>query len=163
MPIIQSIAQIEKNYGKEGAESIMDNVQDTIFGGFAPNSQTAEVLSKALGNRTAMSGSISRGKGETSQRLQMIERPLMTPDALKSIPKGNFIVMKTGTHRMQTRLRLFLEWGITFGEPYKVPEKAARKIYYASKAELTDAIYRAFPAPARQNNYRTPKKEGAAP
>ena len=28
VPIIQSIAQIEKNYGKEGAEIIMDNVQD---------------------------------------------------------------------------------------------------------------------------------------
>ncbi len=62
MPIIQSLAQLEKNYGKEGAEIIMDNVQDTIFGGFAPNSQTAEVLSKALGSRTVMSGSISRGR-----------------------------------------------------------------------------------------------------
>ena len=163
VPIIQSIAQIEKNYGKEGAEIIMDNVQDTIFGGFAPNSQTAEVLSKALGSRTVMSGSISRGKNDTSQSLQMIERPLMTPDELKSIPKGHFIVMKTGTHPMQTRLRLFLEWGITFGEPYQVSQQAARKVYYASKAELTDVIYRAFPASARQNNYRTPKKEKTIP
>ena len=47
---------------------------------------------------------------------------------------------------MQTRLRLFLEWGITFGEPYQVPQRAARKVYYASKAELTSAIYRAFPS-----------------
>ena len=30
---------------KEGAEIIADNCQDTIFGGFAPNSQTAETLS----------------------------------------------------------------------------------------------------------------------
>ena len=46
VPIIQSLAQLEKNYGKEGAEIIADNCQDTIFGGFAPNSQTAETLSK---------------------------------------------------------------------------------------------------------------------
>ena len=163
VPIIQSLAQLEKNYGKEGAEILTDNCQDTIFGGFAPNSQTAEVLSKALGNRTVLSGSISRGKNDPSQSLQMIERPLMTPDELKSIPKGHFIVMKTGTHPMQTRLRLFLEWGITFGEPYQVPQQAARKVYYASKAELTDVIYRAFPASARQNNYRTPKKEKTIP
>ena len=162
-PIIQSLAQLEKNYGKEGAEILTDNCQDTIFGGFAPNSQTAEVLSKALGNRTVLSGSISRGKNDPSQSLQMIERPLMTPDELKSIPKGHFIVMKTGTHPMQTRLRLFLEWGITFGEPYQVSQQAARKVYYASKAELTDVIYRAFPASARQNNYRTPKKEKTIP
>ena len=163
VPIIQSLAQLEKNYGKEGAEILTDNCQDTIFGGFAPNSQTAEVLSKALGNRTVLSGSISRGKNDPSQSLQMIERPLMTPDELKSIPKGHFIVMKTGTHPMQTRLRLFLEWGITFGEPYQVSQQAARKVYYASKAELTDVIYRAFPASARQNNYRTPKKEKTIP
>ena len=159
VPIIQSIAQIEKNYGKEGAEIIMDNVQDTIFGGFAPNSQTAEVLSKALGSRTVMSGSISRGKNDTSQSLQMIERPLMTPDELKSIPKGHFIVMKTGTHPMQTRLRLFLEWGITFGEPYQVPQRAARKVYYASKAELTSAIYRAFPLRTGTVNYHMGKEQ----
>lgn len=163
VPIIQSLAQLEKNYGKEGAEILADNCQDTIFGGFAPNSQTAEVLSKALGSRTVMSGSISRGKNDPNQSLQMIERPLMTPDELKSIPKGHFIVMKTGTHPMQARLRLFLEWGITFGAAYQVPQQAARKVYYASKAELTDAIYWAFPAPARQNNYRTPKKEGTTP
>ena len=163
VPIIQSLAQLEKNYGKEGAEILTDNCQDTIFGGFAPNSQTAEVLSKALGSRTVLSGSISRGKNDPSQSLQMIERPLMTPDELKSISKGHFIVMKTGTHPMQARLRLFLEWGITFGEPYQIPQQAARKVYYASKTELTDAIYRAFPVPARQNNYRTPKKGETTP
>ena len=163
VPIIQSIAQLEKNYGKEGAEIIMDNVQDTIFGGFAPNSQTAQALSKALGSRTVMSGSISRGKGESSQSLQMIERPLMTPDELKSIPKGHFIVMKTGTHPMQTLLRLFLEWGIAFGEPYQAPQRAARKVYYAGRAELTAAICRAFPARAGMTEYRTPKKEELIP
>ena len=142
VPIIQSIAQLEKNYGREGAEIIQDNVQDTIFGGFSPNSQTAEVLSKALGNRTVMSGSISRGKNDPSQSLQMIARPLMTPDELKSIPKGEFVVMKTGTHPMRTRLRLFLEWGITFGEPYRVPERVDRRVECAGKKQLTRAILR---------------------
>lgn len=68
--------------------------QTTIFGGFAPQSQTAEALSKALGSQTVQGGSISKGKGETSQSLQMVERPLMTPDELKAIPKGHFVVMK---------------------------------------------------------------------
>ena len=141
VPIIQSLAQLEKNYGKEGAQIIQDNVQDTIFGGFAPNSQTADVLSKALGSRTVLSGSVSRGKNDPSQSLQMIERPLMTPDELKSLPKGQFVVMKTGTHPMQTRLRLFLEWGITFGDPYVLQEKAARTVAYASRQELEQAIF----------------------
>ena len=118
--------------------------QDTIFGGFAPNSQTAEQLSKSLGSRTALSGSVSRGKNDPSQSLQMMERPLMTPDELKSIPKGSFVVMKTGTHPMQTKLRLFLDWGITFGEPYATPEHAARPVAYASRQELFFSISKRY-------------------
>ena len=140
VPIIQSLAQLEKNYSKEGSEIIQDNVQDTIFGGFAPNSQTADVLSKALGSYTVQSGYISRSKGEDSRTLQMGERPLMTPDELKSIPKGEFVVMKTGAHPMKTRLRLFLDWGITFVEPYQTPEHGQRKVYYAGRQELEEAI-----------------------
>ena len=146
VPIIQSFGQLQKNYGKEGSEIIVDNCHCTIFGGFAPNSQTADVLSKALGSRTVMSGSISRGKNDPSQSLQMMERPLMMPDELKSLPKGQFVVMKTGTHPMQTRLRLFLDWGITFDNVYEVPEKAERKVAYADKDELEQRILTRFHA-----------------
>lgn len=144
VPIIQSFAQLERNYGKEGAEIIADNCQATIFGGFAPNSQTAEVLSKALGSRTVMSGSVSRGQERGSSQLQMMERPLMTPDELKSLPKGQFVVMKTGVHPMQTRLRLFLDWGISFGQPYELQEQGARQVAYAGKDELERSITRQY-------------------
>lgn len=144
VPMIQSFAPLNKNYGKEGAEIIIDNCQDTIFGGFAPNSESAEVLSKSLGNKTVMSGSISRGKNDPSQSLQMIQRPLMSPDELKSLPKGNFIVSKTGTHPMRTKLKLFLKWEITFEEPYEIEEKAARKVAYADKQEIEKEIIRRY-------------------
>lgn len=140
--IIQSFAQLEKNYGKEGSSIIIDNCQDTVFGGFAPNSESAQILSKALGNQTVMSGSISRGKNDPSQSLQMIERPLMTPDELKSMPKGRFIVTKTGVYPMRTRLKLFLEWGITFGKPYEIAEQSARKVEYANRHSLEEEIIR---------------------
>jgi len=83
VPIIQSFAQLEKNYGDEGAEIIIDNTQLTVFGGFAPNSESAQKLSKSLGSRTVQSGSISNNKNDPSRSLQMIERPLLTPDELK--------------------------------------------------------------------------------
>ena len=125
VPIIQSMAQLEKNYGKEGASILMDNCQDVISGGFAPNSEAAETFSKALGSRTVLSGTVSRGKNDPSQSLQMMERPLLTADELKSIPKGSFIVQKTGCHPMRTHLRLFLEWGI--------PTKARKEIWRPSR------------------------------
>ena len=64
----------------------------------------------------------------------------MTPDELKSIPKGEFVVIKTGSHPMRTRLRLFMDWGITFGEPYQMPENGQRAVYYAGRQELEEAI-----------------------
>lgn len=141
VPIVQSITgQLKKNYGEEGSEIIVDNCQLNIFGGFAPASRTAEEMSKALGNRTVLSGSISRGKNDPSTSLQMIERPLMSADELKSMRRGQFIVMKTGMHPMKVTLRLFLDWDIRFGDPYQVPEQARRTVNYASRMELEQAI-----------------------
>jgi len=157
VPIIQSLAQLEKNYGKEGAEIIGDNCQDTIFGGFAPNSQTAETLSKALGSRTVLTGSISKGKDSNSQSLQMAERALLSPDELKNLPKGDFIVMKTGTHPMRTKLQLYFKWGISFEKPYQVPERAQREVYYAGKEELLMNIKKSLYSKPQQ--VATPKAD----
>lgn len=140
VPIIQSFAQLEKTYGKEGSSIIIDNCQDILFGGFAPNSESAEILSKALGNRTVLGGSVSRGKHDPSQSLQMMGRPLMSPDELKTLPKGNFILAKTGCCPMRTQLPLFLKWGIHFEEPYEMPEKAARPVCYADRFELEEEM-----------------------
>ena len=71
-----------------------------------------------------------------SQSLQMAERALLSPDELKNLPKGDFIVMKTGTHPMRTKLQLYFKWGIKFEEPYQTPERAQREVYYAGKEEL---------------------------
>lgn len=146
VPIIQSFSQLDKNYGKEGAEIIVDNTQITLFGGFAPNSSSAEVLSKALGSRTVMSGSVSRSKNDPSQSLQMIERPLMTPDELKSMPKGQFVVMKTGFHPMKVKLKLFFKWGIEFNKdkPYTVEDNGGREVVYAEKKEIIDGIVQKY-------------------
>jgi len=137
VPIVQSFGQLQKNYGKEGAEIVVE-------------------LSKALGSRTVMSGSISRSKNDPSQSLQMMERPLLTPDELKSLPKGQFVVMKTGTHPMQTRLRLFLDWGIVFHNQYSVPEKTQRKVAYADKTELEQSIVRHHLSCVSEDNIDAP-------
>ena len=140
VPIIQSFAQLNKNYGAEGAEIITDNTQLTLFGGFAPNSKSAEVLSKAMGSRTVLSGSVSRGKNDPSQSLQMIERALMTPDELKSMPKGQFIVMKTGHNPMEVKLKLFFKWGIDFETPFSLGNRDVKEVKYLNKEQLESAI-----------------------
>ncbi len=144
--IIQSYQQLEKNYGREGAEIIKDNCQITIAGGFAPSSETADIISKSLGSRTVMTGSVSRGKNDPSQNLQMTERPLMTADELKSMKKGSFIVMKTGAHPFVSQLKLFFKWGISFPEEaYTVADQGARRVRYTSRERLIKAITDLFP------------------
>ncbi len=144
--IIQSYQQLEKNYGKEGAAIIQDNCQITIAGGFAPSSETAEIISKSLGSRTVMTGSVSRSKNDPSQSLQMTERPLMTADELKSMKKGSFIVMKTGAHPFISQLKLFMKWGIFFPkEAYEVEDQGARRVRYVSRDKLIRAITEKFP------------------
>ena len=133
VPIIQSFAQLQKNYGKDGSEIIVDNCQGVLFGGFAPNSESAEILSKALGNKTVLSG---------FHCPQMIGRPLMTPDELKSLPKGHFILAKTGCHPMRVELRLFFKWGIEFEEEYEVEQHVARPVSYADRLEVEQEIIR---------------------
>ena len=139
VPIIQSLAQLEKNYGKEGSAIIIDNCQIAIYGGFAPNSEAAEVLSKTLGDRTVQTGSVSKGK-DKSTSFQMTGRPIMTPDELKVMPKDTFIVTRTGVKPMKTILRLFFEWGIELGSPYKPRKSEVREVSYADCSMIEDLI-----------------------
>ena len=76
----------------------------------------------------------------------MAERALLSPDELKNLPKGDFIVMKTGTHPMRTKLQLYFKWGISFEEPYQVPERVQREVYYAGKEELLMNIQKSLAA-----------------
>lgn len=144
--IIQSYEQLKKNYGEEGMKIIKDNCQVTIAGGFAPTSETADEISKSLGSRTVMTGSVSRSKNDPSQSLQMTERPLMTSDELKTMAKGTFIVMKTGTHPFISKLKLFTKWGINFdSKPYVVTDKGSRKVSYTSKEIIENSICGGIP------------------
>ena len=94
-----------------------------------------------------MSGSVSKGKGNASQSLQMIERPLMSPDELKSMKQGSFIVLKTGTHPFVSRLKLFFKWGIRFDEanPYALADQGARTVDYADREMIEGAIIKKYP------------------
>ena len=64
----------------------------------------------------------------------------MTPDELKVMPKDTFIVTKTGVKPMKTVLRLFFEWGIELGSPYKPRKSEVREVSYADCSMIEDLI-----------------------
>ena len=174
VPVIQSFAQLEKQYGREGAEIIVDNIQLTLFGGFAPNSESAKKLSGSLGSATVQSGTVTRNGKEGSLSLSMLERPLLTPDELKQMPKGTFIVEKTGRPPLRMKLKLFTEWGIRLESselPKKPPVRAGFIDYRELKRKLKERYNRLFPTPApsaghgygaRRTDVKTEKRTGTA-
>lgn len=98
-------------------------------------------MSENLGNKTVLSGLVSKGKNDLSQSLQMMQRPLMTTDELKSMPKGNFILMKTGKNPMKTTLKLFIHWKIKFDkESYEVNARSQRDVEYADISQIERSI-----------------------
>ena len=75
---------------------------------------------------------------------------------LKSLPKGEFVVMKTGVHPMRVKLKLFFKWGIQFDEknPYTVPDNVGRTVEYAERKEIVDGIMKKYP-PKRSSKEET--------
>lgn len=57
-----------------------------------------------------------------------------------SLHKGHFVVTKTGTYPMRTKLKLFTEWGITFGKPYEIAEKSDQRVEYADRHRVEEEI-----------------------
>lgn len=57
----------------------------------------------------------------------------------------DMIVMKTGTHPMISKLKLFFKWGIKFEEEYRLPDKTARHVSYKERDELIKDIEVKYP------------------
>ena len=150
-PMLQSVAQFDKKYGHDGTNIILESCQNALFGGQAPLSKSAADFSKMLGTKTVQAGGISHsGNGFTqtnsSKNLQMVSTPLFSANKLKTMPKNQWVLMKTHTHPFVTTLRRFTEWGIELNCPFEMPEYAARRVRYASREELTAAVKEKYPS-----------------
>ena len=78
------------------------------------------------------------GQLATKRLAKLVQEKGLAVDAL--IP----VLKDWNEDPMRTRLRLFLDWGITFGDPYQTPEHGQRKVYYAGRQELEEAIKQRF-------------------
>ena len=80
----------------------------------------------------------------------------MTADELKTMNKGSFIVMKTGTHPFIAKLKLFKEWGIEFDtKPYTVADKGARRVSYTSRQIIENGIMGFAATPRKEAQKKT--------
>jgi type IV secretion system protein VirD4 len=52
--------------------------------------------------------------------------------------------MKTGAYSAMASLELFLDWGITFVEPYILLEQSVRKVRYCVKVSIESMILKNY-------------------
>ena len=57
---------------------------------------------------------------------------------------------------MKTKLKLFFEWGIELDETYPVRQAVVRKVHYANKQNIEEAIAKKYGLP--QNPIQQPVK-----
>ncbi len=92
------LSQIEEKYGKEGAQSIIDNCMLMYLK--TGNIETANKISERLGTYTAQSygeSSNSNSKyDKSSSSMSLISRKLLTPDEVLMIENPYALVMVTG-------------------------------------------------------------------
>lgn len=104
---LQSFAQIEERYGKEGAQNIMDNCAWIYLK--TGNIDTANKISERLGTYTAQSygeSSNSNNKYDksSSSSMSLISRKVLTPDEVLSIENPYAIIMVAGKQPVITKL-----------------------------------------------------------
>lgn len=143
--ICQSRHQLIDRYGQHGAATILKNCQITLAGGFAALDDSAEEVSKALGDRTVQTGSVGFGK-QSTENLQMTGRPLMSPDELRRLPKGSYVRLHAGRRPGIFHTRYYTDWGIDFpeGTEFRLPEAKVQRVAYANRADISRAILEGF-------------------
>lgn len=150
VPILQSPSQLEDKYGEKASDTINSNLACVLYGGFSPENKLASKVSKALGNVTVSTGSVSRNSFkmfDSNISTQMTGKPLISEGALNRFNTGEFIVRRSGQYPMRTKLKLFLDWGITFPQQLIPKEKKLRPVKYLKAQDLERRILNAFSTP----------------
>lgn len=153
VPILQSPSQLEDKYGDKAAKTINSNIACVMYGGFSPESELAKDVSKALGNVTVTTTSISKDAYKVlggHVQNSMTGKPLISENELNRFKTGDFIVRRSGQYPMRVRFELFLDWGITFPEQLLPKDKKLRIVKYLKAAELEERINVDYPIRQQQ-------------
>ncbi|WRS28972.1 type IV secretory system conjugative DNA transfer family protein (plasmid) [Oscillospiraceae bacterium MB08-C2-2] len=108
---LQSLSQMEQRYSKTKAQIIKDSCQVVMFTFVAPAARpTAEEFSKALGDQTVQSGSITKSEKGGSTTLSMVRKPLLSPDQIIHLRRGEWVINKAGHWPIRSHLPIYLEY-----------------------------------------------------
>ena len=93
-----------------------------------------------MGTYTAQSGSVCSNEKSSSVNIQMIPKDLMSSDEIKRIPRGIFVILKTGCFPMKVSIPLFSKWGIKLIDNCIAKTRSLRKPVYIKTEKLKENI-----------------------
>ena len=161
-PFLQTCAQLDNKYNHDTAKTIRANCQNIMFGFQSPLSDDADYFSKVLNNQTVMTGSVSLKNGTAQSTNQttytMVRKPLMPPDEIRRMKKGDWVLMRTGMHPIKLHIPKCDDLGIEidYEHPYKIKSKTNRKIEYADRTTLMNAIKEKYSNTNYSMSYKQP-------
>ncbi len=91
---IQALSQLDAVYGKENAETILNNCAKVIFR--QDSFTTAKIVSDWLGGKSAFATSQTKHGEQTSEGKQEREIPLMTPQEIRGMPDDDLLIWVRG-------------------------------------------------------------------
>ncbi|HYL70609.1 MAG TPA: type IV secretory system conjugative DNA transfer family protein, partial [Candidatus Dormibacteraeota bacterium] len=105
MSIVQDLSQLRARYGVDRANSILNNhVCKVVLPGIG-DPETADVLSRLMGQREYTDVQVTRGDGRTTQSYARRREPLASADALRRLHPGSAVVIDRGAAPMLVQLQ----------------------------------------------------------
>jgi hypothetical protein len=112
---IQALSQFDAVYGKENAETILNNCAKVIFR--QDSFSTAKIVSEWLGGKSAFASSETKHGEQTSEGKQEREIPLMTPQEIRGMPDDDILIWVRGVRYPIKAKRVPLREKVALLEP----------------------------------------------
>ena len=110
MSIVQDLSQLRARYGADRAHSILNNHTCKVVLPGIGDPETADVLSRLVGQRHFTDVQVSRGAdGRVSRSYAARLEPLAAPDALRQLHEGTAVVLYRGRPAAVIRTRPWFE------------------------------------------------------
>jgi len=110
MSIVQDLSQLRARYGADRAHSILNNHTCKVVLPGVGDPETADVLSRLVGQRHFTDVQVNRGAdGRVSRSYASRLEPLATPDALRQLHEGTAVVLYRGRPAAVIRTRPWFE------------------------------------------------------
>ncbi len=103
---LQTEAQLEDRYGRSRAEVIRQAIQIRMYSNLGAG-DTAQKLSKELGNYTVATQSVTNNNRNGSSSQSMTARPLLSHDEIGALPLGTWLVLVNGHHPVRAKLKCY--------------------------------------------------------